>query len=486
MKPSRRDLLRYSACGLLGQGAFLSGFDRFSMASAIAGPAAISPTDYKALVCIFMFGGNDSNNMVVSLDNYTNYSTNRGVLAIPQAQLLPIAPKSGGNYGLHPNLAPSAITNGKSVQSLFQSGALAVVCNTGTLTAPINKMQYQAGTHPYQLFSHSDQQNQWQTSSSSADGISGWGGRMSDQTQVASSGFPTVCSVAGVSVFSVGAVTLPIALAPAPTPLNQTLTLVHPDNNIANILMVDRESTSPTLVQASDNITQYALNNSALLSQNPTIKTVFPATGLGNQLLQVAKLISLNSALGIKRQIFFCSIGGFDTHTVQLATQMSLMQQLSDAMTAILRGDYRVGSFEQGHHVYAFRFQPYFQAGGNGGHYGGFRSRVGQPSLHHGRLSQGRRFLWNFPRPVGRTDPRRRLRSRRAWTLDSDDCGRRVRVNSRTLVRTVGRRSSACLPEYWGVPNARPGLHDVEPLRRRHCAEKARLTRPENRSLDSG
>ena len=333
MKPTRRDLLRCSACGLLGRAAFISGFDRFSMVSAMASPL----TDYKALVCIFMFGGNDSNNMLVPNDTagYQNYSTKRGVLALSQSSLLTIGPKSGGNYGLHPNMT--------SLQPLFttvRSGQLApplaIVCNVGTLNAPINKQQYLAGTsRPYQLFSHSDQQNQWQTGVSSSDVTAGWGGRIADAIDV-TSGFPTVCSVAGVSVFSVGTKTQPIALSPAPTPLNQTLRLLQPDPNnvLQKVLTGDQSSLTPTLINASDNITQYAINNSALLSSNPILKTAFPATGLGNQLLQVAKLISLNSTLGLKRQIFFCSIGGFDTHTVQLNTQKNLLQQLGDAMAA--------------------------------------------------------------------------------------------------------------------------------------------------------
>jgi uncharacterized protein (DUF1501 family) len=332
MKYTRRDLLRHSACGLLGRAALISGFDRFSMVSAMASPL----TDYKALVCIFMFGGNDSNNMLVSVDNYSTYSTKRGVLALPQAQLLTISPKSGGSYGLHPSMT--------SLQPLFQTGRiaplpppLAIVCNVGTLAAPIiNKAAYLAGTsRPYQLFSHSDQQNQWQTGVSTSDAATGWGGRMADVTNT-SSGFPTVCSVAGVSVFSVGSITQPIALAPAPTPLNQTLKLSEADPNglVQKILTGDQSPATPTLIQATDNITQYAIKNGALLNVNPVLKTVFPATGLGNQLSQVAKLISLNSQLQLKRQIFFCSIGGFDTHTVQLTSQKSLLQQLSDAMAA--------------------------------------------------------------------------------------------------------------------------------------------------------
>jgi len=102
---------------------------------------------------------------------------------------------------------------------------------------------------------------------------------------------------------------------------------------IQPILTVDH-STSSLLVNSTDNISQFVLNNSALLNSNPILNTVFPATGLGNQLAQVAKVISLSSNLGLSRQIFFCSLGGFDTHTVQLANQGNLLGQLSDAMAA--------------------------------------------------------------------------------------------------------------------------------------------------------
>ena len=326
MKQSRRDLLRMGACGLLGRAAFLSGFDRFSMVSAMAAPSI--PVDYKALVCIFLFGGNDSNNTLFSIDDIANYTSKRGNLALTQAELLPIIPASGGNYGLHPSMT--------KLQGLFSqaNSPLAVVCNVGTLTAPITKQEYVTGaSRPYQLFSHTDQQNQWQASISTQDSPIGWGGRMADVTQEASTGFPTVCSVAGVSVFSVGNNSSPLALAPAPTPLNQTLQLTKPDSMIQPILTADK-STSSLLVNSSDNISQFVLNNASLLSTNPALKTVFPATGLGNQLAQVAKVISISSSLGLSRQIFFCSLGGFDTHTVQLATQSSLLGQLSDAMAA--------------------------------------------------------------------------------------------------------------------------------------------------------
>ena len=337
-KTTRRQLLRQAGCGLLGRAAFVSGFDRFSLVGALAAP--ITPNDYKALVCIFMFGGNDSNNTVIPLDTtgYARYSSARGVLALTQAQLAATAvtPKSGGHYALHPSMTGLA--------SLFQQNRASIIANVGTLTAPITKAMYLSGaSRPYQLFSHSDQQNQWQTSVSSADSPFGWGGRMADQTQDAATGFPTISSLAGVSIFSAGQTTQPIALPPAPTALNSALTLRQPDTAFATILGYDQGSSIPTLINSADTITQNALSNSSLLSTSPTIATVFPATGIANQLLQVAKLIKLSSTLGLKRQIFFCSIGGFDTHTVQLATQASILGQLSDAMLAFYNATVELG-----------------------------------------------------------------------------------------------------------------------------------------------
>jgi uncharacterized protein (DUF1501 family) len=333
---TRRELLKQAGCGLLGRAAFLSGFDRFSLISALAAP--IAPTDYKALVCIFMYGGNDSNNTVISLDNYAGYAKTRGIMALTQAQLAATAinPKSGGHYALHPSMTGLA--------TLFQNKNAAVLVNVGTLTAPITKTQYRSGSsRPYQLFSHSDQQSQWQTSVSTTDSPFGWGGRVADQTQDAASGFPTVSSLAGVSIFSMGQSTQPIALAPAPTPLNNTLNLRHSDTDFSTILGYDHGPTIPTLINSADTITQNAVNDSSLLNTNPTIATVFPTTGLANQLLQVAKLIKLSSSLGLKRQIFFCSIGGFDTHTVQLTTQASILGQLSDAMNAFYNATVELG-----------------------------------------------------------------------------------------------------------------------------------------------
>ncbi len=148
MATTRRDFLRTSACAL-GSMAMASSIESFGIVNALTPQAA---TGYKALVCIFLNGGNDGNNVLVDLNQYATYATGRGVdIAIPQAQLLPVSPVGGGSYGFHPNMP--------EMQTLFNQGKLAVVCNNGPLVEPLTRTTYQNGTgkKPLQLFSHSDQ-----------------------------------------------------------------------------------------------------------------------------------------------------------------------------------------------------------------------------------------------------------------------------------------------------------------------------------------
>ena len=159
---TRRALLRQAGMGLLGRAALMSGFDRFGLVSALAAP--IAPTDYKALVCIFMYGGNDANNTVIPLDatRFPLYTKGRPLLAFTSAQLAATT-LTGGNFALHPSM-----TGLSGLYNRSGNAPVAILANVGTLTAVTTKASYQAGSsRPYQLFSHSDQQNQWQTSVSS-------------------------------------------------------------------------------------------------------------------------------------------------------------------------------------------------------------------------------------------------------------------------------------------------------------------------------
>lgn len=322
--------------------------EQFGLINALAQKGAEGGT-YKALVCIFLNGGNDGNNMVVpnhsdaTISNYAVYNTIRNPqgLAIPQANLLPITvPRMGGlQYGLHPSMV--------GLQTLFTQAQpkLAIVTNVGSLVSPLTRTTYQNGSvpKPYQLFSHSDQVNQQQSSVSTTEVYSGWGGRIADHTMGLNPGalIPMITSISGAQLFTNGQTTSPLAISAAPTQLNQVLALSGYDTtapSVARRTALDQLRTvdlSSTVVKAASDVTELAMDASVALNQpDPVIATVFPNTGIGNQLKQVAKLLAVRNSLNISRQIFFCSIGGFDTHTTQITSQATLLTQLSAAMKA--------------------------------------------------------------------------------------------------------------------------------------------------------
>jgi len=339
MRITRREFLRRSGCGIGSAAALAAAVERFSLFSAMA-----QAPNYKALVCVFLGGGNDGNNMVIPADT-TGYNTYSGVrstsgLAIAQGSLLPITPRSiGVPFGLHPSLA--------AIRPLFDSGNLAVVCNVGPLVEPLTRETYVANVtpRPYQLFSHSDQIAQWQTSVSTGQAATGWGGRIADTFGILPA-LPMVTALAG-GAFTRGQITSPLSVAAAPTALNQLLALSgFATGNQANaatdavrrqamdlLRTVDRES---PLVRAHQDVMGKAVELAASLNIDPVLATVFPNTTLGNQLKQIAKLIRFNqtSSAPLSRQIFFCSLGGFDTHQNQVNTQSTLLLQVGQAMKA--------------------------------------------------------------------------------------------------------------------------------------------------------
>ena len=322
-------------------------------AGALAGTAALgqlgvfaahaaSANDYKALVCIFLYGGNDTNNMIVPLDTagYANYAQTRSYLALPQSQLLPLALAGGApQYGLHPALP--------GLQSLWTSGNLAVVANVGTLVQPLTKAQYlsTATAKPESLFSHIDQQHQWQASiSNTSSSNSGWGGRLSDQLADlnANSSVPPMISTGGNNLFVTGAASQALVI-----PTSGSFGLNGFSNGSADaarrsaleeLLNVDQ---TINLTQAAQAIMSGALTSSAIL--NPILTTTDATlsarfTGLtsnfSQQLLAIAKVIEARSALGASRQVFLATLGSFDTHTDQLKEQQALLSQLDAGLTA--------------------------------------------------------------------------------------------------------------------------------------------------------
>ena len=348
MEQNRRDFFLRTGCATLGYAAFHAGVEKFGLISALAQSAA--PTDYKALVCVFMGGGNDSNNMVIPYAGTwrTQYDTARGPagLAIAQAALNPITPPAiGQQFALHPNLNQNYLTYG-SLNSLWGQGKVAVVCNTGPLVAPMTRLQYRSNLvpKPLSLFSHNDQVTQWQTCQPDASSGTGWGGRVADRIKPIynpSASFPIVTSIAGAVVYGIGASTRPLAIGGGN--LNQVLVLngfsVAPENvaRRQQMNLIRTIDTQAALIGSASSVMDQAVQISQAFSVNPTLTATFPNTGLGNQLAQVARIIKLNQtspSLSLERQIFFVSFGGFDTHQNQLAGHGNLMTQLNNALVS--------------------------------------------------------------------------------------------------------------------------------------------------------
>lgn len=315
---------------------------------------AAVPTDYRALVCIFFTGGNDGNNTVIpnhndaNVSNYSAYNAARSSqgLALAQSTLLPIAvPRIGGlNYGLHP--AFGTITGGinPGLHPLWATQKMAVVTNVGTLIQPLTRAQYQSGApRPRQLFSHTDQTNQHQNARADMVVLSGWGGRISDRMTIPANPnrlIPTVSSINGARLFTVGETTQPMSIGPAPAPLGNALSLTGYNNTpISNARLaalsgaLDIDQTHD-IVRASNEIHREAIRISLSLNQNAEVTVTFPNTDIGNQLKQIARLIKARGTLGLNRQIFFCTLDGFDTHSGQLGVQNNLLGRFSQASRA--------------------------------------------------------------------------------------------------------------------------------------------------------
>ncbi|MGA9768527.1 MAG: DUF1501 domain-containing protein [Blastocatellia bacterium] len=357
MKKSRRVFLRRSGLAL-GGAVFASSVRSLGLVSALAksdNKIGAAAPDYKALVCIFMFGGNDCNNTIIPYDGYANYASRRGSLALPQANLLQISPpsQSGVKYGLHPSLSPEVATPTQAAGLLpvWNQNKLAVICNVGTLVQPITRAQYLAGSpRPDNLFSHEDQTSQGQSAIIANTLLvppTGWGARMADKTGMlnGTATFPMIVSMSGAPLFATSDQTRPLVPSGGLSGFANPLTGDARFNAMQFLMTLDRQS---ELVDAASDNMQRAVANTDLLNQalnnTMSVTTVFPNTNLGNQLKQVARIIAKRSTLfGMQRQIFFCSLGGFDTHENQLSQQANLLAQLGPAMKSFYDSTVELG-----------------------------------------------------------------------------------------------------------------------------------------------
>ncbi len=308
---------------------------RFGWMNALA---QSSQPDYKALVCIFLAGGNDGHNTVVPLtqSEFNSYKSARGSLALPDSNgpLLQIQTPDGTPFGLNNGLS--------AIQPLWAQGQLAVLANAGMLVQPVTRAEYLANQVkvPTNLFSHSDQVQQMQSGIPSTSGGTGWGGRAADQLQAlnGASTFPAAVSIAGPALFCTGNVVQSAALLPGfnlDVSGMQLWPQAAADARKLGLQQVIQLNSGLSLVQAANQARKDALDLNALLSgSSANLNTVFPGTSIGIQLQQVAKVIKLRGTTGMSRQVFLCSISGFDTHGSQSWQQWDLLRQVSEALLA--------------------------------------------------------------------------------------------------------------------------------------------------------
>jgi uncharacterized protein (DUF1501 family) len=390
LPPSRRKFLG-QCCAAVGATGMLSALAQLRLIGATAsagngpfvapGTASAIPADFKALVCLFLAGGNDANNIVIPIDpsGYRAYTTGRGALALPLNRALPVTPRTsdGHAYGFHPALP--------ELQSLFASGKFAVLANVGTLVTPTTKAQYTARsvTLPPQLFSHSDQQVQWQSSVPDQTFSTGWGGRLADLTNAfnANNAVSMSMTLDGDNSFQVGRNVVQFAVNPGGAiVLTGTGTASNSLRTQAlnDILSAPNDNLYKT---AFGGLTRAAITNSESISgflNGPApFTTAFPATNLGQQLRTIARLIAAAPQLNLKRQVFFARMGGYDLHNGQIDASNStigahtnLLRDVSQSLSAFYAATVELGCAGQVTAFTASDFGRAFSTNGDGSDHG--------------------------------------------------------------------------------------------------------------------
>ena len=329
--------------------------------AAMGEAAAFTATDYKALVCVFLYGGNDYANTVVTYDDdsYNRYAAIRGgagqagggialaKAALANTVLTPAVPLAGGRqYALHPAMPGMA--------QLFNTGKAAVQLNVGPLVVPLTRAQYSSNNRalyplPPKLFSHNDQQSVWQSSSPEGSTV-GWGGNLGDLALSSNGNSLFTCiSVTGNAVFLSGDSALSYQVSTGGAiAINGVKSNVYGSSAVRGALTALIQQTSPQVLENEYNrVTARAVTAESQITAGlagVTLATAFPTSNsLADQLKMVARLIGARNTLGSKRQVFMVSLGGFDLHDNLIAQQPVLMQRVSEAMTAFYNATVELG-----------------------------------------------------------------------------------------------------------------------------------------------
>jgi uncharacterized protein (DUF1501 family) len=303
-----------------------------------------SGSGYKAIICLYLSGGNDGNNTLIPSDQYyMDYAAGRQGLTLSRASLQTLSKTSSGRtFGLHPALS--------NVASLYNKGYASWLANTGPLATPSTKLSLTQGAQvPLGLFSHQSQASEWQSGVTQSNSTSGWAGRLADRLAgtPSDSSVPMIVSTAGWSLLGTGDTTNAAAIGNGTNTVQvlNALQLLSPylsqmsDTDASNHLLSEIAG-----MQSGMLTTTNAINRAVQAGAN--FSTVFPTTSIGTQLEVIAKSISGHSAVGASRQIFYCLQPYYDTHALQLSSQQSNLADLDASVGAFASAMQEIGMFD--------------------------------------------------------------------------------------------------------------------------------------------
>lgn len=338
---SRRNFLGSVPCLALGSSTLFSSLINLKSVSSLMASSPIEGEDYKALVCVLLRGGNDSYNMLVPTSNseYNQYAQVRSNQSIEKQELLTIDPINAGGrgFGIHPSMP--------GIQGLFESGNAAFICNVGTLVEPVDAtaVANKSGKVPIGLLSHSDQQMHWQTAFPQDRSDKGWGGKIADimKSMNVDNGVSMNISLGGNNIFQSGEDIVEYAInndgAVAIAGWEETevpfFNLMREDiTEMVNKEYEDifKDSYTGTLRRS---IESNELFNAAINELEP-LRQQFKGQTFSQNMKMVANSIAARKTLGMKRQIFFVELGGFDNHDELINKHARLLDRLDEGLTA--------------------------------------------------------------------------------------------------------------------------------------------------------
>ncbi len=341
---SRRKFFGQASCAAIGASTLWSSLVNLKgfAAAALANSTTMLDPEYKALVCVYLSGGNDSFNMLMprSPSEYAEYAMTRSNLAIPVNDMLPIFPDNAGGrlFGIHPSMTRS--------QQLFNSGKMAFLSNVGTLVEPTTREQFWQGEVglPLGLYSHSDQGQQWMTGLPNARSATGWGGKVADLVNDMNNN-PNMSmnlSLSGTNIFQTGQNTIEFAL----DPYNGSSGIYgygeHDEWNVFDRMrtrainsMLEHEYQNmfqKTYVDVVKKSRDGHIQFQDAIGGVPQLQTTFTDNYLSRSFQMAAYSIAAHEALNMKRQIYFIDYGGWDHHDEVLNTQSGMLMELDTAL----------------------------------------------------------------------------------------------------------------------------------------------------------